>query len=199
MKSLIGKYAMLARPRKAARAVAYVMLCAVWMLLSGVLVWAWAVNERATPCAYVSVGRFAAFAMYQPGWVQFNVREDRVTEEPGRKRRALRAGAYTGAAPSLEQSFLFHPTMYRGGQVGPIRYGRWNPREPAFQLYSVLVPAWMVWVVEFGVGAAVIGMPMMRSVRRRHRALGGRCINCGYDLRATPERCPECGTARVAE
>lgn len=56
--------------------------------------------------------------------------------------------------------------------------------------------------VLFGMTAAMSGI-MIRWTRRRKNPDRGMCVQCGYDLRATPDRCPECGTiptkAKAAE
>lgn len=53
----------------------------------------------------------------------------------------------------------------------------------------VVMPLWFV--------IAVLGAPgvimLTRDRRRRRRNKTGCCMKCGYDLRATPGRCPECG------
>ena len=41
---------------------------------------------------------------------------------------------------------------------------------------------------------AAAALPMYQLAHRCRRVSRGLCLSCGYDLRGTPERCPECGT-----
>ena len=59
-------------------------------------------------------------------------------------------------------------------------------------LWNLEVPFWMI-----AASAAVLPFAQMELWRRRRRRVRrerqGRCQRCGYDLRATPQRCSECG------
>jgi hypothetical protein len=67
-----------------------------------------------------------------------------------------------------------------GGQVVP-RYN-WTPVF-GFPYWGAVVAATLAPVAW-----------TFRHRRYRHRVTKGLCLACGYDLRASPERCPECGT-----
>lgn len=47
-------------------------------------------------------------------------------------------------------------------------------------------------------GGFVAVIPVMVRSGRAERLKAGQCPGCGYDLRATPDRCPECGWERTS-
>ena len=57
---------------------------------------------------------------------------------------------------------------------------------------NVAVPMWLPTLV-FGATALYLGLSNL-LFRRPYRRRRGLCLECGYDLRASKERCPECGT-----
>jgi hypothetical protein len=76
---------------------------------------------------------------------------------------------------------------FPGFDAGGFRYG--GLRGPNGSLYNAAVPHWFVAGVLVPVPLAWV----ISARRRRRRDRAGLCLSCGYDLRATPGQCPECG------
>ena len=80
--------------------------------------------------------------------------------------------------------------MHANGREG-LGFGYATLRDAYGSRQTALVPCWF-FAICAGTLAAVLlwGRRRMRVWLRRQN----RCERCGYDLRATPDRCPECGT-----
>ncbi|HWH71605.1 MAG TPA: hypothetical protein VNT26_19690, partial [Candidatus Sulfotelmatobacter sp.] len=60
--------------------------------------------------------------------------------------------------------------------------------------YYLDLPYWLLLPTTALLPAIYLATTFRRHLRARRRLTAGLCPTCGYDLRATPERCPECGT-----
>ena len=70
---------------------------------------------------------------------------------------------------------------YEGVSLMPGQVGR------GFRLYF---PYWLLVLLL----AAIVVWSLLRVLRSRRRLLKNLCYRCGYDLRASKDRCPECGS-----
>jgi hypothetical protein len=77
-----------------------------------------------------------------------------------------------------------------GGEVwafSGFQYKRWG-QTTVLDIRSLAIPYWFLSVT-FGLWP----MFWLTSRVRRKRKFAHLCPTCGYDMRATPSRCPECG------
>jgi hypothetical protein len=88
--------------------------------------------------------------------------------QPDRRVEAPGFGVYAG------------PSLATG--TGGIKWFNYN--------HAISFPVWAPLVI----GCVLPAISGYRWRRQRRRRLRGWCLACGYDLRASAGRCPECGT-----
>ena len=81
---------------------------------------------------------------------------------------------------------------------------KWQPTPPprgkmagydATVMFRLEFPHWfLLTLVLVAFGGWWWWLRGRRAALRKHRIRAGECGQCGYDMRGTPERCPECGT-----
>ena len=85
---------------------------------------------------------------------------------------------------------VINPARQRQGREW-LGFGYVEGRTPSIPTVRIVViPLWFIVVVT----GAVPATWLVRAARRRRRVRENQCLNCGYDLRASAGRCPECGT-----
>ena len=103
------------------------------------------------------------------------------------------------AEPRLTVAYASIKPPY-GWHFAGFAYGRYtSPTSPTSSdgswlrtlLVKLAAPHWFIALV-LGTPPAVL---LCGRLRRHRRRRAGLCPTCGYDLRATSDRCPECGTA----
>lgn len=100
---------------------------------------------------------------------------------------------WQGAGLSESRGLLIPPWGWRVAPVYPYAPGDLDTpgEDPNRAIPYVMYQVPLIYMV-----ALFAAWPVSRWVRQAHQhwtRKPGTCRNCGYDLRATPQRCPECG------
>jgi hypothetical protein len=92
--------------------------------------------------------------------------------------------------------------MHQASPGAPLFYASeggtswWNHHDCGCRTRAIWFP-WTTFAVVTGFWPLGWLDVRLRLRRRAARAKAGQCAQCGYDLRATPDRCPECGAMPI--
>ena len=134
----------------------------------------------------ICIGRGGIEAGYERGtmtWDSWSEKDNHWTLEHSNKpayAEWITSDRYVGFGGADHNPLGFRWDDYvQTGETGTLHEWNW------------VFPCWIP-VLAFGTGPFVW---MLRRYRRMRRRWRGQCAVCGYDLRGSPGRCPECGTA----
>lgn len=170
------------------------------LCLALAVLWGWTRNHHVVVTSGIG-GRLAYGVIWTEG-----VRADLVWDWPTRERLQISTGSFSEWRPHAEflspgmQPIRFDPPgLARESGVACFRLngGPWRARP-----YRGIVFRW--WPLFLATAVLPAGQAAALWTRRRRRRREAtlrsqaRCVRCGYDLRATPNRCPECGASAEA-
>lgn len=108
------------------------------------------------------------------------------------------AGQYPGPRPLLQfyhDKKVAYPLFMQDSFWNRIGFGAFltsQPRPaPTRRFFNVAIPYVFLAIVT---GLLMVIFSHLPRRRQRQRMALGLCVGCGYDLRASGERCPECGS-----
>jgi hypothetical protein len=133
----------------------------------------------------LSLGRFSYYSLAydHPGYVR-----TRVLREV-RRPASWDPLQWTFSSAKASQHPLGAVTVSGVSTDGPFQ--AWNR-----PYWGINLPLWPLATLSAVPALAFALLLVRRQIRRRTRRLAGSCLNCGYDLRSSPERCSECGAVR---
>jgi hypothetical protein len=100
----------------------------------------------------------------------------------------------TNPADMARVGRVFPGEVYRDFGHGFASYAaQFGPASFRTRIQLILMPRSVAIAVAGFLPLAKVSSLLRRARRRRLAWSRQRCVACGYDLRATPDRCPECG------
>ena len=159
--------------------------------------WRWFKKSLLVICAILAIAagwvhwrsyRISSVAHWygEKSWVGIYCSQGRIVVGVGRERiESLIKHDYYERPVKARRDDADFDVSFHGGQWLGIGYYQLDSPKVGY----ILAPIWLVWALMTTPPAVMF----WKRLKRSRRVSGNLCVNCGYGLRESSGRCPECG------